>query len=150
VAYALSVWAGWVAWVDWRQQRVPNVALVLVLVPALLCLLWNRHGLLQLSIADSLFGLLVAGGVLLPGYAMGRMGAGDVKFSALLGLVLGSTAALKMLLVFGVVLGLLSALALWRFHRQPQSLKRRIAAAPALAVGFMSQLFADGISGLLS
>lgn len=147
--YALSVWAGWIAWTDWRQRRVPNAALVLVLVPALLCLAVNRYGLLQAPVVDSLLGLLVAGGVLLPGYALGQMGAGDVKFSAVLGLLLGTSAALKMLLIFGVLLGLLSVLTLWQRSRRPQSSKHRIAAAPALAVGFVSQLFASEIAGLL-
>lgn len=147
--YALSVWAGWIAWTDWRQHRVPNVALVLVLVPALLCLAVNQYGLLQTSVTDSLLGFLIAGGVLLPGYAFGQMGAGDVKFSAVLGLLLGTSALLKMLLVFGVLLGLLSALTLWRRHHGLQLRKQRIAAAPALAVGFISQLFASEIAGLL-
>lgn len=150
MAYALATWASWMAWNDWRQQRVPNVGLALVLIPALLCLLVNHNGLLQVPVADSLFGLLIAGGVLLPGYALGQMGAGDVKFSAVLGLLLGTMAALKMLLVFGVLLGLMSALTLWQTRRQSQPGKRRIAAAPALAVGFFSQIFARELSGWLS
>jgi prepilin peptidase CpaA len=125
------------------------VALVLVLVPAILCLIVNRHGLMQVSVINSLLGLLIAGGVLLPGYALGQMGAGDVKFAAVLGFLLGTSEVLKMLLIFGVLLGLLSALMLWRSRWEPQSRKRRIAAAPALAVGFISQLFANEIAALL-
>lgn len=98
---------------------------------------------------DSLLGLLTAGGLLLPGYALGYMGAGDVKLASIMGLLLGSLPAFKMLLVFAVLLGVMSAAALWIYRRQPKANKRRIAAAPALALGFISQLFFSEVSSLL-
>ena len=149
MTYALSVWAGWMAWNDWQQHRIPNAGLVLVLVPALLCLAVNRQGLLHTPITDSLLGFLTAGGILLPGYALGYMGAGDVKLAAVMGLLLGVLPALKMLLVFAVLLGAMSLVAFWRFRRQPQPNKRRVPAAPALMLGFTGQLFFSEIYGLL-
>ncbi len=52
-------------------------------------------------------------------------------------------------LVFAGLLGAISAAALWIYRRQPQANKRRIAAAPALALGFISQLFFSEVSSLL-
>ena len=149
MTYALSVWAGWMAWHDWRKHRIPNVGLVLVLVPALLCLAINRQGLLHAAIIDSFLGFLAAGGILLPGYALGYMGAGDVKLAALMGLLLGALPALKMLLIFALVLGAMSVVVIWRYRQQSQSRKRRIPAAPALLLGFSSQLFFNEVQRFL-
>lgn len=149
MAYALGAWAGWIAWYDWRRQRIPNAGLILVLVPALLSLAINRQGLLQTPIFESLIGLMAAAGLLFPGYLMGYMGAGDVKFAGLLGLLVGGVPALKMMLIFGLLLGVMSLSALWWYRGQPQTLKRRIAAAPALAAGFAVLSLTDGITVLL-
>ena len=141
--YVVIAWAGAVAWVDWRQHRVPNLLLVLLLVPAVLGLAVNRQGLLGVGVASSLLGMLAAGAILLPGYALGKMGAGDVKFAACLGLLLGWLPLLKALLIFGLVLGAVSAVVLWHDGNSPDKGKRRIAVAPAMVVGFVSQLFMD-------
>lgn len=134
---ALAAWAGTLAWMDWRQQRIPNTLLLLLLVPALLALAINGRGLLEVPPLHSLGGLLLAGGLLLPGYALGHMGAGDVKFSACLGLLLGWKPALEMLLVSLALLGAVCAFILWR---APGAGRRRIAAAPAFAAAFGAQL----------
>jgi prepilin peptidase CpaA len=59
------------------------------------------------GLADSLLGLLVAGGILLPGWLLGWMGAGDVKLMAAVGAWLGFTlgvfAALAALIAGGVI-----------------------------------------------
>lgn len=119
------------------------MALLLLLVPAALALVVNGKGLLGVGALPSLIGFLGAGAILLPGYAFGKMGAGDVKFAACMGLLLGPLATCKMLLVFAIVVGALSG-AVWMYHQHvPGVGQRRIAAAPALAVGFIVQLFAD-------
>ncbi|MES2490377.1 MAG: prepilin peptidase [Pseudomonadota bacterium] len=143
ISGGLAIWAAAIAWKDWRSHRIPNVALVLVLVPAILALVVNGKGLLGVAILPSLMGFFVGGAILLPGYAIGKMGAGDVKFAACMGLLLGPLATFKMLLIFAILLGAISA-AVWMFYRHvPESGQRRIAAAPALAVGFSIQLFAE-------
>jgi len=140
----LVTWVSAIAWCDWRYRRVPNVALLLLLVPAVLALIVNGNGLLGVERWPSFMGFLLAGGVLLPGYALGKMGAGDVKFAACLGLLLGSLwPTVRMMLVFGIALGAISVLMLWHYRQDPDAAKKRIAAAPALAIGFASQLFAD-------
>ena len=145
ISGGLAFWAAAVAWKDWRSHRIPNVALVLVLVPAVLSLLLNGRGLLGVAAWPSVLGLLLAGGVLLPGYALGKMGAGDIKFAACMGLLLGPLMTFRMLLVSAIVLGALSGAA-WMYSRHvPDAGRQRIAAAPALAAGFMVQLFADSL-----
>lgn len=146
----LVAWVLAIAWCDWQYRRVPNVILVLLLVPAVLALILNGTGLIGVERWPSFMGFLLAGGVLLPGYALGKMGAGDVKFAACLGLLLGGLwPTVRMMLVFGITLGALSVLMLWYYRKDPDAAKRRIAAAPALAVGFASQLFADQLQWLL-
>jgi prepilin peptidase CpaA len=140
VIFALAIWACVIAGFDWRQRRIPNVALLLLLVPALLALAVNGKGLLGVSAGASALGLLVGGGILLPGYVLGRMGAGDVKFAGCLGLLLGPWATVKMLLVFAIALGLVSLAMLLHARWRPGSGTRRIAAAPALVLGFIVQL----------
>lgn len=137
--WVLGGWACIIAGYDWRQRRIPNVGLVLVLVPALLTLVVNGKGLLGVELWPSLAGMLVAG-VLLPGYALGHMGAGDVKFAGCLGLLLGPWATVKMLLVFAIALGLVSLVQLLNARWSAESRSKRIAAAPALVLGFVVQL----------
>lgn len=146
VSGGLAIWAAAIAWKDWRSHRVPNVALVFMLVPSVLALVVNHKGLLEIAVIPSLIGFFVGGGILLPGYALGKMGAGDVKFAACMGLLLGPLAMLKVLLMFAIVLGVLSA-AMWMYYRKvPDNGKQRIAAAPALALAFIAQLFAEALS----
>lgn len=142
ISGGLAIWAAAVAFKDWRSHRVPNAALLLLLVPALLALIVNGKGLLGVGVVPSILGLLVAGGILLPGYALGKMGAGDVKLAGCMGLLLGPAAACKMLLVAALVIGALSVM-VWVYHRNVANIgKRRIPVASALAVGFILQLFA--------
>lgn len=136
----LVTWAAAIALKDWQSHRIPNVALVLLLVPAVLALVVNGVGLLMLPPVPSLLGFLLGGGILLPGYVLGKMGAGDVKFAACIGLLLGPQSTCKMLLMFAIALGVLSA-AVWAYQRRvPDGGKRRIAAAPAMAAAFIVQL----------
>lgn len=137
-SYALGVWAGAVAWSDFRHRRVPNLLLILQLVPALLALAVNGRGLLGVALLPSLLGLLVAGLPLLPGYALGHMGAGDVKFAACIGLLLGPGGALEMLLIAALLIGVVSAGVLWM--QGAAGRQRRLPAAPAFAAGFGMQL----------
>lgn len=136
--YALGAWAGAVAWIDFRHRRVPNVLLLLMLVPALLALGINRSGLLGVDILPSIAGMLVAGIPLLPGYALGQMGAGDVKFAGSLGLLLGPGAALEMLLIAAALLGAVSAAVWWSARGAVRNL--RLPAAPVFGAAFGMQL----------
>jgi prepilin peptidase CpaA len=129
VAWALAI----VVW-DGRCRRIPNMLLLLVLIPATLAVLVNGQGLLGAGAGASFTGMALSA-LLLPGYALGQMGAGDVKFSACLGFLLGGWAALEALLLAALLLG---ALALgWRWLAPQQA---SLPAAGALAGGFMIHL----------
>ncbi|MBI2383575.1 MAG: prepilin peptidase [Gammaproteobacteria bacterium] len=133
MTWALAAWALAVAGTDFVRRRIPNLLLAAVLLPAAVALVVNGRGLLDAEPVTSLLGL--AGGLLLllPAYAAGWLGAGDVKLGAGLGLLLGAAGLLVCLLVAAAVLGGLSALRLARRDG-------RVPAGPALAAGFLTAI----------
>ena len=105
----------WVAaWVDFRTFRIPNALAVFGALLGLSIQAW-AGGLPGLG--QGLLGLGLGLGLLFPVYAIGHMGAGDVKLMAALGALLGPRWLLLVLvlaiLAAGIV-GLLYALAAWR------------------------------------
>jgi prepilin peptidase CpaA len=103
---------GAAAWCDLRYRRIPNV-LTLPAVAVALCLHGATHagpGLLL-----SLAGMLAAAALVLPGYALGFTGAGDVKLLAAVGALLTFPTALFAALLSLVLGGVLSlGLSIWR------------------------------------
>lgn len=134
----LLIWAGVIAGLDLKTRRIPNAALLLLLMPALLALVVNGKGLLGASPLQSLGGFMVAV-LMLPGYFWKQMGAGDVKLVACLGGLLGFAGALELLLVGFCFLGLIS-LAVWFMQRRGFALPKRIPASPAFVAAFGIQL----------
>ncbi|HTM58619.1 MAG TPA: A24 family peptidase [Candidatus Udaeobacter sp.] len=98
---------------DVRARRIPNW----LTFPALFAgiALHAMTGGLS-GAGNAAFGVLVAGGVLLPGWYMGWMAAGDVKLCAAVGAFLGYPLALMMVLLSLMAGGLLS-LAVAARHR---------------------------------
>nr|MBO2511975.1 prepilin peptidase [Gammaproteobacteria bacterium] len=82
----LIIWMCLAAGVDMRQRRVPNLLVATGLLGALLCLLLTRHTLTGASWGQGAAAMLVGLLLSVPGYRQGRMGAGDVKLLAVLGL----------------------------------------------------------------
>lgn len=95
------------AYWDLRHRRIPN-AITFPGVVVALCLHGATHSGQGLLL--SLAGALVAGSLLLPGYAMGYTGAGDVKLLAAVGAFLGFPAALAVGLLSLILGGILSVL----------------------------------------
>ena len=140
VTCALGAWAAAVAGCDLLRRRVPNALIALLLAPALLALAVSGRGLLEISPLQSFVGLFAAGLPMLPGYALGQLGAGDVKFAASLGFLVGGPAAVELLLIGSLLLGLASA-AVWLLRRTALvSVPQRIPATPAFAAAFGVQL----------
>lgn len=103
---------GTAAWCDLRYRRIPN-ALTLPAVAVALCVHGVTHGGPGLLL--SLAGMLAAAALVLPGYALGYTGAGDVKLLAAVGALLAFPTALfagLLSLVLGGVLSL--GLSVWR------------------------------------
>lgn len=152
---------------DCREHRIPNwlVCLGLLLGLSYSALLPSQ----SVTFTDALLGLLVGFSVLLPGYMLGKMGAGDVKLMAACGCFLGAAGifnAALMTFIAGGFLGLLWVLLDWlsthhfvqansvRYFSstsntlasegEPQSTwKRRFPYATAIAVGCMTVLLTE-------
>jgi prepilin peptidase CpaA len=131
MAGILAVWALVVAVIDIRQRRVPNLLLILAAVPACASLLLARGGLLNVGPVLALIGALIGAALLLPGYLLRQVGAGDVKLAALLGLMVGAVGVLWTLLGAALALG---GMAIFAKLRRPKGY--RLPAAVALAAGF--------------
>jgi prepilin peptidase CpaA len=112
---AYLMWLLFIAVYDFRQRRVPNW---LVLAGALLALaaLTLGMGPVKHDWAAALLGAGVAFGFLVFFYALGVMGAGDVKFAGALGLWVGFSALLPVWLI-GSLLASLHAV-LWLILRR--------------------------------
>ena len=101
---------------DVAQRRVPNILIIVGVTTALtLATLSGWHG-----IGGAVIGGLAALVVLLPAYASGMMGAGDVKLISMVGGFLGPHHFLFALLCIFVAGGALSMFYLWR-HRLKSS-----------------------------
>jgi prepilin peptidase CpaA len=85
---------------DLYARRVPNRSLVLALGIGAACLT-----LLQPEAWPHALAGLACAAVLLPFYALGWMGAGDVKFFAVLGFLLGAPALLPIWVIASVLAG---------------------------------------------
>lgn len=137
VSVLLGIWALAVGVYDFARRKIPNLALLLVLVPAVLALVVNGRGLLGSPPGSALAGFALALLLFLPGYALGKMGAGDVKFAACLGLLLGLGRTAEMLLIAGIGLGVTSVVWLKYFAGDR---KTRFPAGAAFAVAFCAEL----------
>jgi prepilin peptidase CpaA len=106
VLAALLLWAALAAVWDVRHRRLPNT---LTLGGALTALLWL--GTQGHSLAGASYGAVAAGFALallftLPGYALGQLGAGDVKFLAAFALMADWRQVLVVVVVSGLLAGL--------------------------------------------
>lgn len=132
------IWALLVALIDHRTRRIPNVLLLPALVVALLALLVTHVSLLGANWLSALGGMAVAMSPWLLGYALGHAGAGDAKFAAILGLMVGIHISLVATLVALAAFGLLSLVwvrAGWRGLRLP--------VAPWIVLGFVAAVIRD-------
>ncbi|MEL0027716.1 MAG: prepilin peptidase [Perlucidibaca sp.] len=95
---------------DWRTRRIPNVLSLGFLLLAGVCLLAFRQALAGGSPAAGFAGMAAALLMTLPGFVLGRLGGGDVKLLAALGLATNPALVLVTFVLATAVL-LLSALA---------------------------------------
>lgn len=135
---AASAWALGVGLVDWRRQRIPN----LLLVPGIALAAAAVAGLgAQVDLRSAGLAAVVALGLSLPGYLLGKTGAGDVKCLAVMGACVGVVGAIELFLLSSLVFGLVCAMQLWRQRQSttsPTAAKQRVPMGPALVAGFLS------------
>ncbi|RMQ48652.1 hypothetical protein ALQ04_01993 [Pseudomonas cichorii] len=108
----LLAWLAICAEQDARQRQISNGLTLGGFALALGYLLYSGHSWLGLESADAGWALLLAVALTLPGYALGRLGAGDVKLLATLALASGS------LYLLGTFIGAGLAMLVWLAVRQ--------------------------------
>jgi prepilin peptidase CpaA len=136
---------------DMWHRRIPNALVVVMLISALAL---HATSLELASVLWSLGGVLVGLLILLPFYALGGMGAGDVKLLAAVGSLLGPWSTLLagvLTLIAGALLGLgmmawRSAGALPIAHRLPVP---RAAATEPLQVPYSIAIAAGALIAVL-
>jgi len=136
---ALLLWAASIATIDWRWRKVPNLLLLALLLPTLAVLLVRGAGPLAVAWPASIAGTLIAAALTLPGYLAQRLGAGDVKLAAVLGLLLGWPSIGWMLLCAALLLGLMSLAAVTALGFA-NARKLRLPAAVPMAAAFAATL----------
>ncbi|MHA7684694.1 prepilin peptidase [Cupriavidus sp. PET2-C1] len=123
LALIAALFCAAIIWTDFAYRKVPNAVLVATIVAMSLALAFGPAP--EPGLISRLLGFLVGLLVMLPVYALGRMGAGDIKFFAVTGLFTGPT-GLVTVWVVGSLLALAHALlvrmqagavwAVWRDH----------------------------------
>jgi len=102
----------WAAYIDGRQLRVPNWLTFPMVLSGLVYSAWVGG---WAGLGDGLVGMSVGLATLLPLYAVGGMGAGDVKLMAGIGAWMGAAATWNAFVV-SVIVGAIMAVAMvaWR------------------------------------
>jgi prepilin peptidase CpaA len=112
-AAALATMLVVAAWTDARTRRIPN-ALVLAGVVAGLCIGFASGG--TDGLMSAVGGLMLGLCVLLPAYAVGALGAGDVKLVAAVGAFVGPRGLLGALVLTVLVGGVMALIVAIRAH----------------------------------
>jgi prepilin peptidase CpaA len=118
--------------IDLRSRRIPNE-----LTAAMGCigLALAVTGTSGVSVSASLTGLVLGLLLMLPGYALGATGAGDVKLMAAVGAIVGPALVLSAFLCTSVAGGVLAVIVALKRRRFAATLAQtgRLVAAPGMA-----------------
>lgn len=121
---------GLAAWHDWKERRVPNrVSITGIFLGLALALVSGGLG----GLGQSVLGFLAGTAILFVPFALGWVGAGDVKLLAAIGAIMGPKGAAYSILYGAVAGGIISAVALARRRRLGVTLR-------AILVGFLGFL----------
>jgi prepilin peptidase CpaA len=108
--WLIALWACSIAYFDARYRRIPNVLSLGAWVLGT-CVLLSRHASLTGAPPASALGAAVAGFLVTwPGYALRKLGAGDVKFMVAIGLLTSFDAAVNTFLIASLGGGLIAVL----------------------------------------
>lgn len=108
----ILLWLGLCAVQDIRQRQIANTLTLGVGLLALIYLLWAGSTWVGAPRSEGGVALVLALILTLPGYALGRFGAGDVKLLAALGL------ASNIDILLGSLIGAAVAMLAWTFVHQ--------------------------------
>jgi len=147
----LLIWLSLCAAQDARQRRIANLLTLGVGALALVYLLYCGTTWMGAAAEQGGWACLVALAFTLPGYFMGRMGAGDVKLMIALGLATDGTSLLGIFIGAGVasLVWILLAPRLWlhmsqgvrqRLRYMAPSMSKKLPFAPFVLIGFLLAL----------
>lgn len=124
---------------DVCTRRIPNTLLLAAAVAVALVWLYQGRGPFGVTVSDGLLGAALCAAPWLPGWRWRRVGAGDVKYAACIGLLLGWLPGLRVMLYAGVILGIMAGLAWLR-----SSGGSRLPMGLALSAGLLIELSGVG------
>lgn len=129
--------------IDIKTKQIPNVLIIIMITGWLLLItpmlfIDTEHGIKFL--VDSIYGLLLGGGLFLLVYLLSRkgLGGGDVKFMSAAGLYLGFSGTIPAIL-FGTIIAALTGLVLILLKKINR--KDSIPLAPFLFIGIIITVF---------
>jgi len=97
---SFEIFLAGLAYYDWRYRLIKNK----VILPAFLFAIFYRLIFQDHPWADSIAGLLVAGGIFFMLGVLGQAGGGDMKLMALVGFILGLSKIWSVLLIMNAFL----------------------------------------------
>ena len=120
--------------IDLRSRRIPNELTAAMAGIGLALAVTGTSGV---SVGASLAGIVLGLLLMLPGYALGATGAGDVKLMAAVGAIIGPALVLSAFLCTSLAGGVLAVAVALRRRRLAATLVQtgRLVAAPAAAPG---------------
>jgi prepilin peptidase CpaA len=120
--------------IDIRSRRIPNE---LTAAMTGIGIALAASGTSGVSLGASLAGLVLGLALMMPGYALGATGAGDVKLMAAVGTLVGPSLVLSAFLFTAVAGGVLAVIVASRRNRLGATLARtgRLVTAPGAAPG---------------
>lgn len=142
------IWLTVCAAQDARRRRIANALTLGVGALALVFLLYSGSTWMGAAAEQGGWACLVALAFTLPGYFMGRMGAGDVKLMTALGLATDGTSLLGIFIGAGVasIVWMLLAPRVWlhmsqglrrRLRYMRPSMSKKLPFAPFVLIGFV-------------
>jgi prepilin peptidase CpaA len=116
--------------IDLKTRRIPNIV---TMTMAGIGLGLAASGVSGFSLGAAFLGLVVGLGLMLPGYALGATGAGDVKLMAAIGTMVGPWVVVKAFLFTGIAGGVIAVLVALKRRRLAMTVAgtARLIAAPS-------------------
>lgn len=105
---AVVCWAGVIGYSDIVARRIPNLLVLAAVLISIVSALWSGHSPLGADGVSMVEGLGIAMLLTLPGYLLRRLGAGDVKLLAAIGLLGGLAVTLQTFVIAALLAGALT------------------------------------------
>lgn len=127
-----------VAWIDWKHYRISNRSVIVTFV---LGLTWNGWLYSSQGMQQACLGATTGFALLLPGYALGQLSAGDVKWLCALGAWYGPLGILSLFLIASIAHGVLAILWIARRYSKGNPPDQEIRNDPAATPGQLDVLY---------